>query len=64
MRATWASICWAASPTGKFPKTRSEGGQWHRTEPLAVIHRQDQKLTPLMESFIQCLKQPEPGEKV
>jgi len=30
------------------------------TEPLAFIYRQDRKLTPVMEQFIQCLKQPEP----
>jgi DNA-binding transcriptional LysR family regulator len=32
------------------------------TEPLAVIYRQDRKLTPLMESFIKMLKEPEPAE--
>ena len=28
------------------------------TEPLAVIYRKDQKLTPVMENFIAMLKQP------
>jgi DNA-binding transcriptional LysR family regulator len=32
------------------------------TEPLAVIYRQDQELTPLMEQFIKVLKEPEPVE--
>ena len=30
------------------------------TEPLAVLYRQDRQLTPLMVSFINMLKQPEP----
>lgn len=32
------------------------------TEPLAVIYRQDRKLTPVMENFIAALKQPLPAE--
>ena len=32
------------------------------TEPLAVIYRKDRPLTPVMENFIQVLKQPEPVE--
>lgn len=32
------------------------------TEPLAVIYRTDRELTPVMEHFIQALKQPEPGK--
>jgi hypothetical protein len=31
-------------------------------EPLAVIYRTDQKLTPVMENFIKALKQPVPVE--
>jgi DNA-binding transcriptional LysR family regulator len=30
------------------------------TEPLAVIYRQDRKLTPVMEQFIKMLKAPAP----
>ena len=37
----------------------ADGGS---TEPLAVIYRTDQKLTPVMENFIQVLKQPVPVE--
>ena len=29
-----------------------------RTEPLAVIYREQKKLTPAMENFINALKQP------
>jgi hypothetical protein len=30
-------------------------------QPQAVLHRQGRKLTPLMKSFIEFLKQPDPA---
>jgi len=38
------------------------GGNY--VQPQAILHRESRKLTPLMNEFIEFLKQPEPGEKV